>query len=88
MDLHSDLLLRAMDNGVDLVDGAGWTQSNVAHLREGGVTDQVWAVWVDSEELEGPEASQRALQIIDLFQQGARAAQRSVRPGAHSRRGA
>lgn len=88
MDLHSDILLRAMDNGIDLVDGAGWTQANAAHLVAGGVTDQVWAVWIDSTELEGLEAAHRALQIIDLFRvQAARHADvfALARSAAHAR---
>jgi membrane dipeptidase len=71
LDMHSDLLLRAIDNGVDLVNGPSWTQSTIPRVREGGVTDQIYAVWVDSHEYHGLDATQRALRIIDLFQQQA-----------------
>ena len=68
MDLHSDILLRAIDNGVDLLDAPPWAQVTIPTMREGGVRDQVLAVWVNSGLVTGMDAAKRSFQMIDLFE--------------------
>ncbi|CAN5461331.1 dipeptidase [soil metagenome] len=71
-DLHCDVLLRAHDNGVDLKDAPSWVQASLPNLRAGGVTEQVFAVWVDTRELRGDAATHRALRVIDIFEEQVR----------------
>ncbi|MCC6548226.1 dipeptidase [Candidatus Sumerlaeota bacterium] len=69
MDLHSDILLRVMENGVDIGAPPPWAQVTIPSMREGHVTDQVFAVWMDPDDWHGLEATNHALQIIDKFHQ-------------------
>ncbi|MCC7391477.1 dipeptidase [Candidatus Sumerlaeota bacterium] len=69
MDLHSDILLRVMENNVDIGAPPPWAQVTIPTMREGLVTDQVFAVWMDPSEHKGLDATNRALQIIDKFHQ-------------------
>lgn len=68
MDLHSDILLRAIDYGVEIGNAPEWTQVNTRTMREGNVRDQVLSVWVNSRLLTGMASTRRALQMIDLFE--------------------
>lgn len=67
MDMHTDILLRVTDNGVDLANPPAWTQTTIPTMREGHVTDQVFAVWVDSGKVQGLDATNRAIQVMDNF---------------------
>jgi membrane dipeptidase len=67
MDLHSDILLRVIDNNVDIAKPPAWVQTSIPTMREGHVTDQVFAVWVDSGKVLGLDATQRALRMIDCY---------------------
>jgi membrane dipeptidase len=69
MDLHSDILLRSIDHGIDLSDETDWTHTSLGRMRTGGVSDQVFAVWVNSNDLIGFDATSRALQKIGVFNQ-------------------
>jgi membrane dipeptidase len=71
MDLHTDILLRAIDHGVDIGDAPEWTAVNTRTMALGNVQDEVLAVWVDSYDLGGLEATHRALRMIDLYNQQA-----------------
>jgi membrane dipeptidase len=71
MDLHSDILLRAIDHGVDIGAAPEWTQVNLQTMEAGNVQDQVFAVWVNSRGVEGLAATRRALQMIDIFEEQA-----------------
>lgn len=71
MDLHSDILLRAIDNDVDIGNAPEWTQVNIDTMRAGNVRDQVFAVWVNSRTTQGLDATQRALRMIDIFEEQA-----------------
>ena len=70
-DLHSDILLRIIDYGIDLGDPPRWPQVTIPTMREGHVQDQVFAIWVNSNTHQGPAATKRALKMIDLFHQQA-----------------
>jgi membrane dipeptidase len=79
LDLHTDILLRVIDHGVDLASAPQWTQVNLDTMEAGNVQDQVFAVWVSSRDTDGLSAAQRALQMIDLFEeQAARHSDRMV----------
>jgi len=65
MDLHTDILLRITDNGIDIGTEAPWAQCTLNNMEAGHVTEQVLAVWVDSNKLSGAEATQRAQLMID-----------------------
>lgn len=82
VDLHSDILLRVIENGVSFVDPPrdvpGWPQVTIPTLRAGGVTHQVFAVWVDETEFTGPAATTRALAMIDAFHEQAAASAGAV----------
>lgn len=67
MDLHSDILLRAIDNGVEIADAPEWTAVNMRTMTAGNVQDQVLAVWVNSRSTTGLEATHRALRMIDIY---------------------
>ncbi|MEQ8818712.1 MAG: dipeptidase [Sumerlaeia bacterium] len=67
-DLHSDILLRAISNGVDIGEAPEWTQVNLKTMEAGHVENQVFAVWVDSYGVTGLNATRRALEMIDIFQ--------------------
>lgn len=71
MDLHSDILLRVIDNGVDIGDEGDWPQVTLQHARQGNLTEQVFAIWVDDQELPGFEATARALEMRGCFEQQA-----------------
>lgn len=66
-DLHSDILLRVIDNDVDIGDPPHWPQTTIPTMREGYVWDQVFAVWVNPNRHPGFEATERALHMIDRF---------------------
>lgn len=66
-DLHSDVLLRVLDNGVDLLNPPEWPQATIPALRAGGVQEQVLALWVDSRSTTGTAATHRALRMHDAF---------------------
>ncbi|MBN1476042.1 dipeptidase [Candidatus Sumerlaeota bacterium] len=68
MDLHSDTLLRVIDNGVDLADEGPWPNATLPHMREGHVTEQVYAVWTDSRSLHGIASTGRAMRMIGAFE--------------------
>jgi membrane dipeptidase len=69
MDLHSDILLRVLNNGVDIGDDLDWTHTSIPGMQRGGMTDQVFAVWIDSRDLSGFDATARALNLMGTFQQ-------------------
>jgi membrane dipeptidase len=71
MDLHTDILLRAIDHGVDIGNAPEWTQVNLATMEAGNVQDQVFSVWVNSRGVTGLAATRRALQMIDIFEEQA-----------------
>ncbi|MDK2970744.1 MAG: rane dipeptidase [Candidatus Sumerlaeota bacterium] len=71
MDLHTDILYRAIDHGVDIGNAPEWTAVNTRTMALGNVQDEVLSVWVDSSDLTGLEATHRALRMIDLFNQQA-----------------
>lgn len=68
-DLHCDILLRCMEHGIGLKDSPTWAQVSIERMKAGGVTDQVFAVFLDPRKYPGLGAAQRALQTIDLFEQ-------------------
>jgi membrane dipeptidase len=67
-DIHSDILLRVIANQVDIGSPPEWTQVSIPTMRKGNVTNQAFAVWVNSRTLEGLEATDRALQMLDLWE--------------------
>lgn len=66
-DLHSDLLLRVVDSGIGLDSDLPWPQTTLPKLRAGGVRCQVFAVWLDDTLHRGAAARDRALRILDAF---------------------
>ena len=70
-DMHSDILLRAIDNDATLGDPPAWTQVSIPTMREGHVANQVLSVWVNSYGVTGCAATRRALQMIDEFERQA-----------------
>ncbi len=71
MDLHCDSLLRVINNGVDLADEGDWPAATLPHLAAGPVSVQVFAVWINSRDLEGVAATGRAMRMIGAFEQQA-----------------
>lgn len=69
LDLHSDIMLRAIDNGVDIGDPPDWAQATLPNLEKGHVGDQVFAIWVSSKGERDLEETLRAIRMIDLFEQ-------------------
>lgn len=70
-DMHSDILLRAIDNGVDIGAPPAWTQVTIPTMREGNVRNQVLSVWVNSRGVTGMDAARRAFQMIDIYHEQA-----------------
>ncbi len=70
-DMHSDILLRMIDNEVDIGSPPEWTQVSIPTMRVGHVRNQVLSVWVNSYGVTGMDAARRALQMIDLFEEQA-----------------
>ena len=66
-DLHTDILLRVLDNGVDMLNPPGWPQVTIPAMRAGLVQEQVLALWVDTRTTNGLEATRRALRLHDVF---------------------
>ncbi len=70
-DMHSDILLRVIDNDVDMGMPPEWTQATIPTMRAGHVKNQVLSVWVNSNNVTGLDATQRALRMMDLFEEQA-----------------
>lgn len=68
-DLHSDILLRAINNDVSIGDPPAWTQVSIPTMRLGNVQNQVLSVWVNSYGVQGEAATNRANQMIDIFEE-------------------
>jgi len=70
-DMHADILLRAIDNGVDIGKPPEWTQVTIPTMHEGHVRNQVLSVWVNSRGVTGLDATRRAFQMIDIYHEQA-----------------
>lgn len=68
-DLHTDILLRIIDHGIDIGEPPEWPSVTIPTMTAGNVKNQVFAVWVNSYGLQGLDATRRALQMMDIYEQ-------------------
>lgn len=68
-DLHTDILLRIIDHGIDIGNPPEWPSVTIPSMTAGNVKNQVFAVWVNSFGLQGLDATRRALQMMDIYEQ-------------------
>jgi membrane dipeptidase len=71
LDAHEDVLLNLLNpkNNRSLAEPGANGQANFANWRAGGVNAVFFAVWVDPRQFRGPNAVQRAEQMIALYNQ-------------------
>lgn len=64
IDMHADTLLRVLDEGADLAEGAPGWHLDLNLMRQGGVDAQFFSIWADPHEYWGAAARARALALI------------------------
>jgi membrane dipeptidase len=66
-DAHQDCLRRVLDRGDDLAETYGDEQGNIAQWHRGGFNAIWMSVWVDPRKYQGPEAVDRARDLIAAY---------------------
>ena len=64
IDMHADTILRVLDEGADLAEGAPGWHLDLNLMRQGGVDAQFFSIWADPHEYWGAAARDRALALI------------------------
>lgn len=64
IDMHADTILRVLDEGSDLAEGADGWHLDLNLMKEGGVDAQFFSIWPDPHEFWGVEAQKRAADLI------------------------
>ena len=64
IDMHADTILRVLDEGADLAEGAPGWHLDLNLMRAGGVDAQFFSIWADPHEYWGAAARARALALI------------------------
>ncbi len=64
IDMHADTILRVLDEGADLAEGAPGWHLDLNLMRTGGVDAQFFSIWADPHEYWGVAARARALALI------------------------
>jgi len=70
-DLHSDLFLRVLENDLDVTTAPPWAQASLPRLEQGGVTEQVFAIWVNEADWPAERGTARALRTLEIFHRNA-----------------
>lgn len=71
IDTHIDTPQRLLDEGFDLLGRDPYGHADLPRMKEGGLDAGFMSIWVDMRRYHGPDATKRALQLIDAVQQQA-----------------
>lgn len=69
IDMHADTILRVLDEGADLAQGAPGWHLDLNLMRAGGVDAQFFSIWADPYEYWGLDAADRAFALIGALDQ-------------------
>jgi membrane dipeptidase len=69
IDTHIDTPQRLLDEDFDLAPRDPFGHADLPRMKEGGLDAGFMSIWVDMEHYPGPEATKRALQLVDTVYQ-------------------